>query len=155
MPRHSRTVLVAVAILATACTTPSGERSATSPTPTGSVTAGDEEPSLAGTSWRLTYVDGRAWPVGAAPDITLAFRDRRLGGFSGCNEFGTRWEMSGGTLDVGRIASTLILCQGEVAFAERRLLRILAASPRVSVQPDELRLTALPEGVLVFAPAER
>ena len=153
MSRLAATAFLGVTMLASACTRPA-EPPATSASPTRPVTGGERGTSLEGTSWQLTYVAGRAWPVGAARDVTLTFNKRRLRGFGGCNEYGARWEMSGRRLDIGRIAMTLILCEGEVAWVESRLLSILAASPRASVQPSELRLTAHPEGVIVFAPRD-
>jgi heat shock protein HslJ len=101
----------------------------------------------------LTIVDGGDWPVGDAPDVTLAFRNRRLGGFSGCNEYGAKWRMVGGRIEVGRFASTLVLCEGEVGRVEERLLEVLSASPTVgNGGVTELRLTG-GGGVLIFAPS--
>jgi heat shock protein HslJ len=101
----------------------------------------------------LAYVDGRAWPIGTERDVTLTFGGRRLGGFSGCNEYGARWRVSGKTLQVGRLVATLIGCHGPSAWVERRLFAILQASPKVTKSTaQELRLTAHPVGVLTFTP---
>ena len=118
-----------------------------SPPPSAVVVVGD---SLPGTLWTLTYVDGRSWPVGNAPEVTLSFDTERLGGFNGCNEFGARWRTLDTRLDVRGVSSTLILCHGPSAWVENRVHRILSASPTVSLGDGELRLTAIPEGVLTF-----
>ncbi|HEX5936483.1 MAG TPA: META domain-containing protein [Actinomycetota bacterium] len=143
--------VLAVAILAGACTasTPGREPSSMPNVPPASEAP---QPTLKGTSWRLTYVDGRAWPVGELRDATLRFRGERLGGFNRCNEYGAHWRLSGNELAVGRFVSTLIGCSGDAAWVEDRFLRILAASPVVAFTSDELRLVD-PRGVLVFRPA--
>jgi heat shock protein HslJ len=64
---------------------------------------------LRGTDWVLTVVDGRTWPVGNAPDVTLHFGLHRLRGFSGCNDYSADYEMDGRRLIVGRVATTLKL----------------------------------------------
>jgi heat shock protein HslJ len=156
-------VTIALVLLATtigsACTggsASSTRESSIVPTePTGSASPGtgspEPTPSLAGTSWVLTTADGSDWPVGSAPNVTLVFHDQRLGGFGGCNEYGAKWRMVRGRIEIGRIASTLVLCQGMVGRVEHRLLEVLAASPAVGVAGvTELRLTAA-GGELIFA----
>src|SRR5262245_52435173 len=121
----------------------------TSPSPPSGPTTQD----LLGTRWVLSSIDGRDWPVGDEPDVTLTFREERLGGFNGCNAFGARWELDGRRLQVGSLYQTLIKCSGTTGWVERRLTAVLGARP--TLNPDitqELRLTAAPEGVLVFSP---
>ena len=126
----------------------------TKPQRSASSGTGSPEPttSLAGTSWMLTTADGGDWPVGDAPKVTLVFHDRRLGGFSGCNEYGAKWRMVEGKIEVGRFTSTLIGCSGMVARVEHRLLQVLSASPAVGRGDTELRLTGA-GGMLIFAPS--
>jgi heat shock protein HslJ len=101
----------------------------------------------------LTTADGGDWPVGDAPNVTLVFQDRRLSGFSGCNEYGAKWRMVDGRIDVGRFHTTLVGCSGMVAKVEHRLLQVLSASPTVgNGGATELRLTG-GGGVLIFAPS--
>ncbi len=112
----------------------------------------ETEVELAGTSWILTIVDGRDWPIGDARDVTLVFDDDRLGGFSGCNEYGGRWRMAGDRIDVRQITSTLVGCRGAVGTTEERLFHVLTSSPVVgNGGVTELRLTG-GGGVLVFHP---
>jgi len=105
---------------------------------------------LRGTDWVLGIVDGRTWPVGNAPDVTLSFGLRRISGFSGCNEYSSGYEMDGRRLLLGRVVTTLIACTGERTWVEGRVLEILQGSPIATVDRDELRLTSLPEGVATF-----
>jgi heat shock protein HslJ len=101
----------------------------------------------------LTTADGDDWPVGDAPNVTLVFHDRRLGGFSGCNQYGAKWRMVDGRIELGRMASTLMACRGLVGRIEHRLLQVLSASPAVGAGGvTELRLTGA-GGVLIFAPS--
>ena len=105
---------------------------------------------LRGTDWVLGIVDGRTWPVGNAPDVTLRFGLHRIGGFSGCNEYSAGYEMNGRRLVLGRVVTTLIACTGERTWVEGRVLEILQGSPIATVDRNELRLTSLPEGVATF-----
>ena len=148
-------------ILGAACTGGSAsstrESSITPTEPTRSASSGTASPepttSLAGTSWVLTTADGGDWPVGDAPNVTLVFHDRRLDGFSGCNEYAAKWRMVDGKIELGRIASTLIACRGMVGRVEHRFLQVLSASPAVGVGVvTELRLTGA-GGVLIFSPS--
>jgi heat shock protein HslJ len=147
--------LPVVVVLFTTCTGASPSSSSSSPEDSESsslspnVTA-QEAMLLAGTAWKLRNVDGRDWPVGNESDVTLAFDEKRLGGFTGCNNFSARWRMTGNKLMLNRVASTMALCGGETGWVEDRLLLILSASPIVDSDGAELRLTALPEGVLTF-----
>ena len=128
-----------------------GSPSDTTNTPSFSVSDSPEPPvALAGTSWLLGIMDGGDWPVGDDPDVTLVFHDSRLVGFSGCNRFGAKWQMVEGHIEVGKIASTLVECNGNVGRAEDRILHILSATPAVgNGGVTELRLTG-EDGVLVF-----
>jgi heat shock protein HslJ len=81
----------------------------------------------------LTTADGGDWPVGDAPNVTLVFGDRRLGGFSECNEYAAKWRMVDGKIELGRIASTLIACRGMVGRVAHRFLQVLSATPAVGV----------------------
>jgi heat shock protein HslJ len=144
-------LLTALAAACTASTPDSAPSAVTSGTP--SIESEPSRVDLPGTSWELTYVDGRAWPVGDQREVTLSFSRERLGGFNGCNEYGARWRLAGKRLAVGRYLSTMMGCAGDAAWVEGRIFRILSASPVVSVTSGELRITARPEGVLVFEPA--
>jgi heat shock protein HslJ len=147
------------AMMGEACTggsssSPSGSSSTTEATRTVSPAATDSPAptiSLAGTSWLLNIVDGRDWPVGDAPDVTLVFGDSRLHGSSGCNSYSAKWRMVDGTIEVGRFILTLVGCPGEVGRVEHRLFHVLSASPAVgNGGVTELRLSG-GRGVLIFA----
>lgn len=106
---------------------------------------------LRGTEWRLRVMDGRTWPIGGAPDVTIEFKAHRVQGFSGCNEYSTPYEMDGRRLIVGPITATLIGCSGERDWVQGRLFKILEADPVATARGDGLRLVAAPEGVADFA----
>lgn len=122
MKRPKLVLLSLAALLFGACT---GGRSETTPSSTPTLTppaSGERtQASLVGTRWVLAYVDGRAWPVGDGREVTMTFRARRLGGFSGCNEYGGRWRITGKSLTVGQLVTTLIGCHGPARWVERRL----------------------------------
>lgn len=105
---------------------------------------------LRGTEWVLGMIDGRTWPVGNVPDVTLSFGLRRFEGFSGCNEYSAGYRMDGWRLVLGRVTTTLIACRGERGWVEDRFFEILNGSPAATARQKELRLTSRREGVAVF-----
>jgi len=174
--KNARVALGLVLLVATACTTtvtttvtasPS-EMTVTingTPTPVSQVgglatpsvhsnPSSSLEEALQGTQWSLSIVDGGTWPVGDAKPVILSF-DRwpphQLVGFSGCNQYAAHWALNGRNLEVRGIARDQIGCHGQAGWVERRLFRILQASPVVTLSEGELRLTAAPTGVLVFS----
>ena len=124
------------------------------PTPTSTPVGRPVIAPLAGTSWVLTMVEGRSWPDGRPEDprVTLSFTEDKVSGFNGCNNFGGNWRMDGRKVVMTHLVQTLIGCGGEAAWVEQRVMRVLGASPIAgNGGVEELRLTALPEGVLSFA----
>jgi heat shock protein HslJ len=121
---------------------------------TPSASSASMEEALRATLWRLSNIDGKAWPVGNAKDVFLRF-DRfpphQLEGFSGCNQFGGHWVLNDGKLDA-RLGTNQIGCHGPNGWIEERLYAVLKASPALILSDDQLALTALP-GDLVFSKA--
>lgn len=71
------------------------------PTPAG---------GLAGTSWRLVTMNGRP-AQGAGEPVSLGFQqDGRAGGSSGCNSYGGEYAVSGSSLTISGVVSTMRAC---------------------------------------------
>lgn len=86
--------------------------------------AGAAGPSLAGTEWVVTHLQGKPLALATtARPATLAFgRDGQFGGFSGCNDYGGRYRIIGGRLDIPEgISSHMVGCEGEGAAVEQAL----------------------------------
>ncbi|MBY0276883.1 META domain-containing protein [Candidatus Binatia bacterium] len=82
-------------------------------------------PQLDGTSWTVTgFNNGRQAVVSAltGTTLTLAFRDGRVSGFAGCNEFHGTYTRDGDRLAIGRLATTRKACAGEGVMAQEQQL---------------------------------
>jgi heat shock protein HslJ len=124
------------------------------------------------TQWQLTSwanADGKTRPVpsnpagaaagsaGGAP-ITLNFStqggQRKTNGFSGCNRFAGTYDLAGGELSFGPLASTRMACApGPGSALEQPFLQGLADIERTGVQmqpPQQLQITLKNGDVMTF-----
>lgn len=82
-------------------------------------------PRLDGTSWTVTgFNNGRQAVVSplTGTTLTLAFRDGRVSGFAGCNDFHGTYTRDGDRLTIGRLATTRKACAGEGVMAQEQQL---------------------------------
>lgn len=80
-------------------------------------------PQLGGTSWTVTgFNNGRQAVVSplAETTLTLAFRDGRVSGHAGCNDFHATYTLDGDRLVIGRVATTRKACPGEGVMEQER-----------------------------------
>lgn len=98
-------------------------------------TSAGTAPTLAGSEWRITAIDG-APPVGEA---SLAFRPERLVASAGCNRLGGTWRQEAGKLVVGPLMATRMFCEGKMD-QERALNDLLGGEPAVTLGGDRLTL---------------
>jgi heat shock protein HslJ len=179
-PRSRRSLAAAVSILTLAfgaalagCTMPTHPDSAAPPTDPYNPAATQ---LLDDTQWQLTgwaNADGKTRPVpagaangngsaGAAP-ITLNFStqsgQRRANGFSGCNRFTGTYDLAGGELSFGPLASTRMACAaGPGSALEQPFLQGLADIERTGVQmqpPQQLQITLKNGDVMTFTQAAK
>ncbi len=98
--------------------------------------------TLEGTSWSLTsYVTGGTstnLPAGVVVDATFA--NGRISGFSGCNNYNGPVTISGATIDVGTLATTLKLCDPSVGNVETAYLAALASAATFTATTDALTM---------------
>ena len=69
---------------------------------------------LRGTHWRLTRIGDRPAVAGAgaeAPWLELGSKNNQVSGFGGCNRFMGAFEVDGSSIDLGRIAATMMACE--------------------------------------------
>ncbi|HHX65504.1 MAG TPA: META domain-containing protein [Chloroflexi bacterium] len=113
-----------------------------------------DQPSLAGTQWVLTEINGR--PALDDPEVTLVFDDSNAGGDAGCNSYGGDYTAEDGTLTFGEIVSTLRLCVDEEVMAqETAFLDTLRQTEGYRVSGDRLEIIdAAGTTILVFAAAQ-
>jgi heat shock protein HslJ len=111
---------------------------------------GDAPSSLAGTSWRLAELNGRA-PVAGATVPTLSFGGDEASGDSGCNQFFGPYALNGATLRLGPLGATRRACVEEAANAqEAAYFRALDSTTRATVSAGVLVLYAGDQPVARF-----
>lgn len=81
------------------------------------------------TRWQVTAIGGQ--PVPRSDSYRLSFADGRIGGRFGCNSFGGPYQVSGESVVVGDIATTLIGCPEPAATHEAKALSVLGAPTRI------------------------
>jgi heat shock protein HslJ len=101
------------------------------------MTPATETPSLDGTHWRFTSIDGAA---PAASTTSLQFADR-LNANTGCNGMSGPWRMEAGRLVAGPLISTRKFCEG-LMEQEDAVSALLTGSPTVTLSGDTLTLTS-------------
>lgn len=116
------------------------------------------------TQWQLaswTNADGQSKPVpdSAATPVTLDFStsggQRKVSGFSGCNRFTGTYDLSGGQLSIGPLASTRMACAtGAGTSLEGPFVQGLGAIEKTGVQmhpPLQLQITLKNGDVMKFS----
>jgi heat shock protein HslJ len=108
---------------------------------------------LAGTSWKLMTSDGTTVPKGV--EITAEFRaDGALSGSGGCNTYTAAYTLTGESITIENIASTMMACDDPKASAETAYLGALEKVSTWTIDGTSLTLTG-PDGqpTLVYAKA--
>lgn len=91
---------------------------------------------LAGTSWRVAAINGA--PVPAAGDYSMRFDSSGgVGARFGCNHMGGRYRLTGSTLVISDMATTLMGCPEPQGTHEQQAARILALPMQVSFASNE------------------
>jgi heat shock protein HslJ len=119
---------------------------ATAPIPSASAA-----PPLGDTAWTVMSVGGSGTLVDARP--TMAFgADGQVTGTSGCNSYGGPYTLDGDAIQIGELASTLILCEGDRGSQEMAFMAALRGVHTWRItEPRELHLAGLSE--IVAQPA--
>jgi heat shock protein HslJ len=125
MSRHVQlTGLVLVALLVLGCADATVAPS--EPTPAA---------GLVGSAWLVASINGQAVMPDAPP--TMAFgADGMVSGSGGCNQYSAPYRTDGGSISVGDISSTLMLCQGAVGTQEAVFLQALRGATTWRVDED-------------------
>lgn len=114
---------------------------------------GDTAASLAGTSWRLTELNGQAPVPGVTvPTLEFAAGEARASGNAGCNQYNGPYTQNGPSLRFGPLASTRRACTSEAGNAqETAYLRALESTTRFTLSGGVLVLYAGNQPVARFA----
>lgn len=112
---------------------------------------GSSQPGLPGTSWVLTSLDGSDPVAGAVP--TLGFStDGRLGGSSGCNQYGGDVTLGDGEITVGPIQATRMACDEPRMAQEAAYLEALQGATGYTSDGATLEIVS-PDATLTFTAA--
>ena len=97
--------------------------------------------TLAGTSWSVVSVNGRA--VAGGGDYYVQFSDRTLSAKFGCNGMGGSYSVNGDHLSVGNLEQTLMGCPEPAATFEQQGSAVLRSNVRVEkISGERMRLVS-------------
>ena len=95
---------------------------------------------------------GTRWSLGENAYLTLT-KNNTVSGSLGCNTFNGKATVKDGTIEFGRLATTRMMCSGQVMKTERELAEILTGKVSYQQEHDSLKITKAP-GKSVTARAE-
>lgn len=95
--------------------------------------AGDPDNLLAG-DWTATALNGAPIPAGAP--VTLAFRNDRVTGSSGCNSFTGGYQLTGEGLTLSDLGATRMACAAPQMETEQAVFAAFAAVTRFDIGQD-------------------
>ena len=150
-PRRAR-FLIGLSLLAIALggCAPSGPTPSSLATSPGTGPSASASANLPGTSWIVVSVDGSDTIADARPTIAFG-ADGQVQGTGGCNGYGGPYTLDGNAIEVGDLASTLILCEGEVGAQEAAFMAALRGATTWRIAEDgDLELTGA--GAIVGTP---
>jgi heat shock protein HslJ len=108
---------------------------------------------LTDTTWKLESFgpEGQEAPLVADSEVTLTFlEDQKIGGSSGCNQYGGSYELDGQSLTFSEILGTLMACQpDEVMTQEQAYLAALNDVQRFELTASSLRLWTADDGTVL------
>lgn len=98
--------------------------------------------TIAETKWVLRWWS-LAEPAPAEPEVTLFFKDGRLGGNSGCNTYFAAANTGDqpGDISMGPVGGTMMMCPEEVMAVEQRYLTQMAGVKKFGFMTGMLALT--------------
>lgn len=109
-------------------------------------------PSLSGTSWMVTSVDGHS--TGRGAELTADFTvDGRINGDSGCNSYSGPYIQTGSTVRIGELLSTRRACvDDDRQRLETRMLRIMQGASRIEHERNGRISLQGESGTVMLAP---
>jgi heat shock protein HslJ len=105
---------------------------------------------LEGTPWVLTtYNNGENAMVSVLPNtfVSAGFDDGQISGSAGCNNYFGAYEATEGAINIGPLASTMMLCPDPVNEQERLFLAALESAATYQIIANRLELISA-EGAL-------
>lgn len=107
---------------------------------------------LSGTSWKVAAINGQ--PTPAVGDYSIRFdADGRLGARFGCNLMGGDYRLTGATLTVGMMATTLMGCPEPQGTHEQQASAILSRPMQISFTSNDRMSLSNAAGSIALDPA--
>jgi heat shock protein HslJ len=114
-------------------------------------------PQLAGVNWKVTsFNNNRHAVVGVLgqSNITISFKDGKVAGSAGCNNFHGAYATEGSKLKIGPLATTRRACEEPLMTQEREFLAALASAVTWSIDGNVLDMHRADGERAVWALAE-
>ena len=103
----------------------------------------ENAPGLIGPTWLLLEAKGVAVKVPADarhPFLLFHATEKRITGYSGCNEFFGSYELKGGSLTFGPLGMTRRFCDGDAGNAESVFLQVLGETRTWKIEKGQMLL---------------
>ena len=145
MPMRTAIAVTLLCLFALACSGPPGS---SQPTPD------PHPPSLAGSTWAVASVSGRAPVIGSRPNVIFGATD--VQGSSGCNSFGGtyRYDPSSGRIDLSKnMFMTEMACPDGRDTFESALIQALTAASDASFDGEGRLVLSGASGQVLLVPA--
>ena len=155
MSISSRTTgLIIFAVVAvTGCASPGLPSSSPAASPSPSASAAPV--GIVGPTWVVATIGGSDAVSGSRPTMTFG-ADGQVSGSGGCNSYGGPYQLDGAAIDVGDLASTMMMCADQsIGAQETAFLAALGGAQTWQVDPSgTLTLAGVSEIVAKPASAE-
>lgn len=113
---------------------------------------------LEGTLWQMiSLLDAEGNTVAALPgsEVTAEFKDGRVGGRGGCNNFFGSYTLDGDALTVSQLGSTMMACPEGLMRQEQAYFTALQSAATYAIEGEQLQvMNAAGETVLTMAASE-
>ncbi len=105
------------------------------------------------TSWELAAIGKQSPLVGTT--ITLSFEDGLASGTSGCNSYGSAYQVNGDEIEFQEFEATLMACLDTgVMEQETTYLGTLGEAQRFELTESQLQIFGSDDTALTFVPAQ-
>jgi len=108
--------------------------------------------TLQDTCWQLEHV--RKTSVPADVTISATFVDGKISGRSGCNSYFSSYELGEGTITIGPVGGTKMMCPDDVMKWEAEFTAFLEAAATYRIDGDRLLIFRKDGEALTFEPAK-
>ena len=101
------------------------------------------EPIEDNTSWQITAWEQGGIGIASLPavEISIDLDNKQISGFSGCNNFGGSFTLTGEQITIGQLRSTQRSCEETIMNQEAQFLQAIQSVQRITSDGDQLVLS--------------